>query len=61
LNLATSFCDQLIFLKQGRLVCQGPLDEVLQADIIHRVYGVQARVLDNAFSGSKQVSYRLSK
>jgi len=61
LNLATSFCDQLIFLKQGRLVCQGPLDEVLQADIIHRVYGVQARVLDDAFSGSKQVSYRLSK
>jgi len=61
LNLATSFCDQLIFLKQGRLVCRGPLDEVLQADIIHEVYGVHARVHDDAFSGSRQVSYRLSK
>jgi len=61
LNLATFFCDQLIFLKQGRLVCQGALDEVLQADIIHKVYGVQARVRDDAFSGSRQVSYRLSK
>ena len=61
LNLATFFCDHLIFLKQGRLVCQGPLDKVLRTDIIHRVYGVEAQIRDDAFSGSKQVSYRLSK
>jgi len=59
LNLATFFCDQLIFLQQGRLVCRGPLDEILQADIIQQVYGVQARVRDDAFSGTRQVSYRI--
>ena len=60
LNLAGFFCDQLIFLRQGRLLCQGGVDEVLQADIIRQVYGVDARVRLDEFSGCRQVSYRVS-
>jgi iron complex transport system ATP-binding protein len=59
LNLATSFCDELIFLKNGQIICQGPTDQVLRPDIIQDVYGVEAQVLKDSFSSCNQVSYRL--
>ena len=58
LNQAAFFCDRLLFLKQGRLVCDGLLDEVLRPDVIDEVYGVQAQVVFNDFSGCRQVSFR---
>jgi len=59
LNLAGFFCDQLIFLRQGRLLHQGTVDEVLQSEVIQEVYGVDARVRQDKFSGCRQVSYRV--
>ena len=59
LNLAAYFCDELIFLKKGRIVCQGPTDEVLRPHVIEEVYGVEAQVREDAFSACNQVSYRL--
>lgn len=59
LNLATFFCDQLIFIKNGKMVCRGPIDEVLRAEIIHEVYGVEAEVRQDDFSGCRQVSYKM--
>lgn len=58
LNQAAFFCDRLIFLKKGKLACQGAIDEVLQADIVHEVYGVEAQVRMNEFSSCRQVSFR---
>jgi iron complex transport system ATP-binding protein len=59
LNLAGFFCDQLIFLRQGRLCHQGTVAEVLQAGVIQEVYGVAAQVRQDEFSGCRQVSYRV--
>jgi iron complex transport system ATP-binding protein len=59
LNLATYFCDELIFLKNGRITCQGPTEHVLRPDVIQDVYGVEAQVREDAFSACNQVSYRL--
>jgi iron complex transport system ATP-binding protein len=59
LNLATSFCDELIFLKNGQIICQGPTDQVLRSDVIRNVYGVEAQVREDSFSACNQVSYRL--
>ncbi len=58
LNLAAFFCDELIFLKNGCLICQGSTDAVLQPDIIQEVYGVEAEVRQDAFSGCRQVSFK---
>jgi iron complex transport system ATP-binding protein len=44
LNLAATFCDEVIVLDKGRAVAGGPPDEVLTAELIARVYGVRARV-----------------
>ncbi len=59
LNLASFFCDRLIFLKRGKIICQGPTDEVLTPENIAEVYGVEAEVRPNAFTNCRQVSFRL--
>lgn len=59
LNLAAFFCDQLIFLKKGEIVCQGPTEAVLTPENIATVYGVEAEVRANPFTNCRQVSFRL--
>ncbi|MDK7699813.1 ABC transporter ATP-binding protein [Cutibacterium avidum] len=40
LNLAARACDRLVLLDQGRLVASGPCEEVLQPDLLSRIYRV---------------------
>ena len=44
LNLAAAFCDRLYVLDGGRIVAQGTPTEVLDADLLWRVFGVRALV-----------------
>lgn len=44
LNLAASYCDQLVVMTGGRVVAGGRPDEVLTEELIARVYGVRALV-----------------
>jgi iron complex transport system ATP-binding protein len=59
LNLAGFFCDELIFLKNGQLVCQGETSTVLCPEVIREVYGVEAQVRQDDFTGCLQVSCKL--
>ncbi|MBM9537047.1 ABC transporter ATP-binding protein [Desulfobulbus alkaliphilus] len=59
LNLAAFFCDELIFLKEGRVVRQGKTEQVLTAETIATVYGVEAEVTTSTFTKCRQVSFRL--
>ncbi len=58
LNQAAFFCDRLLFLNQGRLLCHGPTDEVLRPDVIDEVYGVRAKVAYSDSAKCLQVSFR---
>jgi len=44
LNLAASVCDQLILLKQGRVVGAGRTEDILTAASIRQLYDVEAEV-----------------
>lgn len=44
LNLAAIYCDRLIALKDGSVVCTGTPHEVLTEDTIRHIYGVSATV-----------------
>lgn len=46
LNLAARFCDRLLLLAGGRMVCTGTAQTVLDAVHLRDVYGVEARVLE---------------
>ena len=44
LNLASMYCDRLIALKDGSVVCTGTPHEVLTEETIRHIYGVSAAV-----------------
>ncbi|MDB6063721.1 MAG: hypothetical protein JWM78_3824 [Verrucomicrobiaceae bacterium] len=47
LNLAARFCDRIILLAHGRVVCAGSAREVLTEDNLRDVYGISARIVDD--------------
>ena len=44
LNLAAIYCDRIIALKDGYIVCSGTPQDVLSSDTIRHIYGVSAMV-----------------
>ena len=44
LNLAAIYCDRIIALKDGHIVCSGTPQEVLTEEMIRHIYGVSATV-----------------
>ena len=44
LDLAAAYCDELIVMQGGRILAQGATDDVLTAELIREVYGVEAVV-----------------
>ena len=47
LNSAARFCDRLVLLDKGKRIAHGLPREVLQADLLRRVYGVETRWVDS--------------
>ena len=45
-------CDWLAVMQQGRLVCEGAPDDVLQADLLEKVFEVRLRVLTDPEDGA---------
>ncbi|TKB26613.1 ABC transporter ATP-binding protein [Desulfopila sp. IMCC35006] len=58
LNLAAAYCDQLLFMKDGRILCHGPTDQTLTAETIAEVFDVQAQVVFDPFNKTRQVSFQ---
>jgi iron complex transport system ATP-binding protein len=56
LNLASEFADEIILLKGGTAVAAGPPNEVLTAENIRNVYGVDVLLDDNPVSGKVRVT-----
>ena len=51
LNLAATLCTELVLLKEGRVIAQGPTDEVLTPSHIRDLYGVIADVATHPRAG----------
>lgn len=46
LNLSAAFADELVLLEGGRIAARGMAQEVLRAELLSRVYGVEMERLD---------------
>jgi iron complex transport system ATP-binding protein len=57
LNLAASFCDELVVLCDGRVVAAGPPTEVLTAELLRRVYDVEAMISTHPVTGTPTITF----
>ena len=44
LNLASMYCDNLIFLKNGKIRYRGTPEELFKPEIFHEIYGFQCEI-----------------
>jgi len=58
INLASFYCDYLIFMSQGNIVFHGTVDKVLTAHTIKSVFFVNSKVYYDSYSDSKHVVYK---
>jgi iron complex transport system ATP-binding protein len=45
LNLAASLCDDLLLVREGRVIAYGPTEVVLTVEAVRALYGVEAEVI----------------
>ncbi len=55
LNMACRYADEIIAMRAGAVVAQGPPGEVVDADLVERVFGVRARVIEDPTTGAPLV------
>ncbi|MBF0101858.1 MAG: ABC transporter ATP-binding protein [Desulfobacterales bacterium] len=58
INLAARYCTDFLFMKDGKLIHMESVDEILNADYIHEVYDVHAKIYFESFINAKQVVYK---
>lgn len=56
LNIASEYCDRLIFLRGGRIYKIGPPREVITRENIEEVYGCEVWVDENPISGMPRIT-----
>jgi iron complex transport system ATP-binding protein len=61
LNFASAYCDEILFMQDGRLVSRGQTKSVMTAENIEQVFGIQSQVIWNDYSSSYQVNYSYRK
>lgn len=60
LNLAAAYCDEIVFMKNGAVATKGPIDEVMEPQIIEKIFGVKSNVAFDPFSKTQQVTFQYS-
>ncbi len=58
INLASMYCDNLIFLKNGTVVESGRTDDILNSEMIKTVFNVESKIVDDPFSNSRIVAFK---
>ncbi|MBW1695237.1 MAG: ABC transporter ATP-binding protein [Deltaproteobacteria bacterium] len=58
INLAAMYCDELIFMKNGRIVTSGAVEDILTEETIHRVFNVESEVQFQSYANTKQVVFK---
>jgi len=57
INLAAIYCDQLVCIRQGRLAAAGPTNQVLNAELLKRVFRINAQVDYHPHANALQVAF----
>jgi len=61
LNLASLYCQRLLLLNQGELICDGTPEQVLTPQQLSQVFGLPCQQSIDAITGATQVSFYLKE
>ncbi|MDM8537420.1 ABC transporter ATP-binding protein [Desulfobacterales bacterium HSG17] len=61
INLAATYCQRLIIMKQGKIAAFGDTDKVLTENNIKNVFDVNSHIYFDLFSDSRKVSFKKGK
>lgn len=50
LNHACRYADHIIAMKDGNIVAEGPPGDVITADLVHQVFGLECQIIDDPVS-----------
>lgn len=56
LNLAARFCDRLVLISGGRVVADGPAEDVLTPELIESAFGVESAIYREPVTGALALS-----
>ncbi|WP_322012626.1 ATP-binding cassette domain-containing protein [Paraburkholderia sp. J12] len=59
INMAARFCDELIALKEGRLLASGPTAQMMHPQTLTDIYGIPMTTLPHPGGGAAPVSFAL--
>ncbi|MBF6160613.1 ABC transporter ATP-binding protein [Nocardia cyriacigeorgica] len=55
LNLAIRYSDQLIVMREGRIIAKGAPADIIDAELLREVFGLEATVLEDPMSGRPMI------
>ena len=58
LNFAAAYCNEIIFIKDKRVYASGTVEDVMTAETVTEVFGVESEVRRDSFNGMRQLSYK---
>ncbi len=58
INLAAVFCDEMMFMKQGKVVAKGSTDEMMDESILEAVFHVNAKIRFEPLYQAKQAVFK---
>ncbi|HMI60336.1 MAG TPA: hypothetical protein VK518_05490, partial [Puia sp.] len=57
LNLALHYADRMIFMKQGRIVAEGRVPDIVKPALIREVFDIEARLLEDPQSDTPVITF----
>ena len=58
INLAALFCDELVFMDQGRVAGSGAVGDILTPQMLFSVFNIDAKVYFESYTDANQVVFR---
>ncbi|HBC93895.1 MAG TPA: ABC transporter ATP-binding protein [Pelotomaculum sp.] len=56
LSFAGIFCDELVYLERGKVVCSGPAEQVFNEEVISKVFKIKVQIQKNTGNGAYNLS-----
>ncbi|MGO1907705.1 MAG: ABC transporter ATP-binding protein [Brevibacterium linens] len=55
LNQACRYADEIIAMKDGSIVAQGPPEAIITSELVHEVFGIDCTVIDDPVTGAPMI------